>query len=116
MAKAIICGSRACCDRASVWLALDMYRKELDLTEIAEGGAKGVDRLARKWAQGAGISCRTFEADWEHGGKAAGPARNARMLDEFAADYVIAFPGGFGTADMVRRARVAGIEVVCVDH
>lgn len=26
-------------------------------------------------------------------------------------DLVIAFPGGRGTADMVRRARAAGIEV-----
>ena len=43
--------------------------------------------------------------------RGAGPVRNARMLVE-KPDLVIAFPGGPGTADMVRRARAAGVEVV----
>ena len=30
-------------------------------------------------------------------------------------DLVVAFPGGPGTADMVRRARAAGIKVLEVD-
>ena len=34
------------------------------------------------------------------------------MLDEGKPDLVIAFPGGKGTADMARRAREAGIEVI----
>jgi hypothetical protein len=33
------------------------------------------------------------------------------MLDENPVDLVIAFPGGAGTADMIRRAEAAGIEV-----
>lgn len=32
------------------------------------------------------------------------------MLDEGKPDLVIAFPGGRGTADMVNRAKVSGIE------
>lgn len=41
----------------------------------------------------------------------AGPDRNQRMIDEGRPDLVVAFPGGRGTADMIRRATEAGIEV-----
>lgn len=43
---------------------------------------------------------------------AAGPIRNQQMLDDGKPDLVVAFPGGKGTADMVRRARVAGIPTI----
>jgi hypothetical protein len=38
--------------------------------------------------------------------------RNQAMLDYGKPDLVVAFPGGKGTADMVRRARVAGVKVL----
>jgi predicted Rossmann-fold nucleotide-binding protein len=41
--------------------------------------------------------------------------RNQRMIDEGKPDLVVAFPGGSGTADMVRRAKRASIEVMEVD-
>jgi hypothetical protein len=50
-------------------------------------------------------------ADWKAHGRAAGPIRNQRMIDEHRPELVVAAPGGRGTADMVRRARAAGIEV-----
>jgi hypothetical protein len=34
------------------------------------------------------------------------------MLNEGKPDLVVAFPGGRGTADMVKRARAAGIELI----
>jgi hypothetical protein len=34
------------------------------------------------------------------------------MIDEGKPELVIAFPGGSGTADMVRRARAANIPVI----
>jgi hypothetical protein len=58
------------------------------------------------------IPCSVYMADWDGLGRKAGPIRNQRMLDEGKPDLVIAFPGGRGTADMVRRAREAGVEVV----
>ena len=33
------------------------------------------------------------------------------MIDEHKPDLVLAFPGGRGTADMIKRAIAAGIEV-----
>jgi hypothetical protein len=53
-------------------------------------------------------------ADWNTHGRAAGPIRNQRMLDEVKPELVVAFPGGRGTADMVRRAREAGVNVYLV--
>lgn len=37
------------------------------------------------------------------------------MLDE-QPELVVAFPGGKGTADMVRKAKQAGLEVVMVSN
>ena len=34
------------------------------------------------------------------------------MLDMFDIDFVLAFPGGAGTADMKRQALDAGIDVI----
>lgn len=36
------------------------------------------------------------------------------MLTDGQPDLVVAFPGGRGTADMVRRARAAGVETVAL--
>lgn len=79
---------------------------------IIQGGAIGADFLARVWAVDRRVSYEEYPADWKKYGKAAGPIRNQQMLDEGKPDLVVAFPGGFGTADMVRRARKAGVEVI----
>jgi hypothetical protein len=80
-------------------------------TLIIHGCANGADEWADYWADVNNVPHRAFPADWNKHGKAAGPIRNQRMLDEGKPDMVIAFPGGRGTADMVRRARTAGVEV-----
>ena len=51
-----------------------------DIT-IVEGGAKGVDRMARDYAITKGYYLKEFPADWEKNGKAAGPIRNSEMVD-----------------------------------
>lgn len=48
-------------------------------------------------------------------GKAAGPIRNQHMIDTAKPDLVVSFPGGAGTADMVRRAKAAGVRVIEVE-
>lgn len=78
---------------------------------IIQGGASGADRLARLWAEANGRDCETYHADWQQYGGAAGPRRNQRMLDEGRPNVVLAFPGGRGTEDMVRRARRARVPV-----
>lgn len=68
--------------------------------------------MAAQWAQRRGIASTAYEADWAHEGRAAGPIRNMRMLDEGIPDLVVAFPGGRGTANMVRQAKERGFEVL----
>lgn len=85
----------------------------LDITEIIHGGAQGADALAGRWARAHAIKETRIEADWLKYGRAAGPIRNAQML-ELKPDLVVALRGGKGTADMVKRAQVAGIEVKAV--
>ncbi|WP_245576775.1 SLOG family protein [Kaistia adipata] len=82
-----------------------------EVSEVISGMATGADTLAAEWAERFGFPLRKFPADWKAHGRAAGPIRNQRMIDEGRPDLVIAFPGGRGTADMVRRAKAAGIEV-----
>ncbi len=102
-------GGRHFNDEAAVLDALDRLHAGCPITLIIQGGAPGADRLARKWAMVRGVDIRTFSADWDKLGAAAGPVRNQKMLVEGRPDLVVAFPGGKGTADMVRRSERAGI-------
>lgn len=115
MVKVLICGGRDYGD----WRAFrrEMLHFERDygpFDTVIHGGAKGADWLAHLWAE-MPIGARKeiiFVADWDAYGLAAGPIRNQRMIDEGVPDLVIAFPGGRGTADMIRRSRKDGIRVV----
>ena len=51
-------------------------------------------------------------AKWKLHGKAAGPIRNQLMLVEHKPDMVLAFPGGKGTANMIKIARWNGVPIV----
>lgn len=91
----------------------EIHQSRGGITVLIEGGASGVDWRAREWAQRRGVEVETHFADWANGGRRAGPVRNQQMVDA-GAELVVAFPGGRGTADCVRRARRAGLEVVQV--
>lgn len=86
------------------------------ITRVIHGGAAGADHFADGWAAVQKVPTTIFEARWDKDGRAAGPIRNQRMLDEGKPDLVLAAPGGNGTADMVRRAKAAGVRVVTVDE
>jgi hypothetical protein len=89
--------------------------RRYDHVTVIEGGARGADALAASWVRNPGwegtVEHEQYPAEWSLHGKAAGPIRNQEMLDVGKPDVVYAFPGGRGTADMVRRANKAGIEV-----
>lgn len=105
--RVLFCGGRDFKDGKAVADAFDAVSPTLVIT----GGALGADRLADKNAEARGIARIIFPANWNGDGLAAGPIRNQRMLDEGRPDLVVAFPGGRGTADMVRRANRARIPV-----
>ena len=79
---------------------------------IVEGGAQGADKLAAQWGDRMAIPVAELRADWKAYGKGAGSIRNQKMLDEQKPTTVVAVPGGNGTADMVKRARKAQLDVI----
>jgi predicted polyphosphate/ATP-dependent NAD kinase len=82
---------------------------------LVHGGARGADSLSGLWATTRQVSdVRVYEADWKTHGKRAGPIRNIKMLDEEKPHVVIAFPGGAGTANMIKLAKDKGIPVLHV--
>lgn len=110
--RVLVCGGRDFEDETAVNNFLFRLDDERNITSIIHGGANGADSLAGETAVRLRVPCQVFRANWKRDGKAAGPIRNQRMLDEGKPDLVVAFPGGRGTADMIRRARAAGVEVM----
>lgn len=108
MKRVIVCGGRDYQDREAVFAALDRIRPDL----VIQGGATGADRLAFDWCMARTVECYNMPANWKEHGKAAGPIRNQRMIDEFRPSMLIHFPGGRGTADMISRATKAGLEII----
>lgn len=79
---------------------------------IVHGDALGADKLAGNWANTFNVPCFKIPAEWDlWGTSAAGPIRNAQMLDWVPVDRVIAFTGGSGTASMAALAKARGIPV-----
>jgi len=104
----LVCGSRRWADIDAIFSAMDEAKPAC----VIHGGAPGADRIAGEWAKARGVPCEVFPADWAIGA-AAGPIRNTRMLKEGRPDLVLAFalPKSRGTADLVAKARRAGVQV-----
>lgn len=111
--RVIVCGGRDYNDGDHIWNTLTRMDAERSISCVIHGAAKGADTHAMLWAQMMPECVHApFQADWFTYGKTAGPRRNQRMMEEGKPDLVIAFPGGRGTADMVSRAKKAGVEVM----
>ncbi len=85
---------------------------------LLHGGARGADAAIGRAANQLGWSSAVMPAQWERHGRAAGPIRNRELLEQaiaravahsspgsIASVLVVAFPGGAGTASLVREAR-----------
>lgn len=122
--RVLVCGSRTFTDERIIRLALFGAVAEahalLGDLDVIHGGAQGADALAHQVAVNDLLDVEEYPADWDTHGKAAGPIRNQQMLDEGKPDLVLAFVDkplaeSRGTADMVRRARAAGVPTYVVE-
>lgn len=143
-AVVLVCGSRDWTDGAMIHDFLDnattmavAYGR--NRVVVVDGGGRGADLAARGWepkplvatfaAAGETVTVgkAKFKADWKTHGNAAGPIRNAEMLDyivearDLGATVEVAafkdeFGGRGGTEDMVGRCRRAGIPVAVHSH
>lgn len=102
--RVLVCGGRKFTDKPLLYRTLDTLARLHGILYVIEGGARGADSLARTWRHENLQPGATFHADWKHYPQAAGPMRNRKMLVDGQPDLVLAFPGGAGTADMVRQA------------
>lgn len=112
--KVLVCGGRDFTHYEDVGRVLDRLNADRPIRMVIHGNARGADSCASVWAirqRRKGVFNVPVPAQWSKFGKAAGPKRNQKMLG-MKPDLVIAFPGGRGTADMVRRATAAGVEVI----
>lgn len=115
--RVCVTGGRDYPNQYRVYEVLSQVHTERNIACLMEGGARGADMFARAWAKSVGLKPLTFDAEWEkykrpRGRNPAGQIRNQRMLDEGKPDLVIAFPGGNGTAGMVKIAKKAGLDVM----
>ena len=85
---------------------------------LLHGGARGADAAIGRAALQLGWSSAVMPAQWQLHGRAAGPIRNRELLQQaiakavahtspgsLASVLVVAFPGGPGTASLVKEAR-----------
>lgn len=114
--RVLVCGGRDYGDAAVLGRFLDALHHERAFSTLIEGGARGADRLARRWAQSRGVQVVTYPAQWDAFGKRAGFLRNRQMLEEGRPDMVVAFPGGRGTLSMVMLAVEASVPVAAPDQ
>lgn len=127
--RVLVCGGRDFSDVARASMVLNHYWNECNGFEVLiHGAAPGADTLAAEWAKMVGVETLAFPAQWTDlttqpcvtrrradgtpYNVLAGSIRNTRMLREGKPTLVIAFPGGNGTADMVRKSHMAKVPVL----
>ena len=110
--RVLVCGGRNYDDYECMATCLSaMQITRSPFTVLIHGNAKGADTLADTYARRHNVPVMAFDADWKLYGRSAGPRRNKRMLTEGKPDLVMAFPGKNGTANMIKLAKEAGVEV-----
>ncbi len=127
--RVLICGDRNWTDVALVEKVILELKDKIKYIVHGDNGeldpitgmvVRGADKMAgwvcRKW----GIKCYAVPAEWERYGRAAGPLRNQKMLNEYYPQVVIAFHDDItkstGTKDMYQRAFAANIEAIIINH
>ena len=112
--RVLVCGGRDFHDVGLMISVLDRLHTEKSFAVLIHGNARGADRIADDWAWRRGVPREPYglpEGEWDELGKKAGPLRNQRLLEEGKPDLVVAFLGGGGTKDIVRRAVKAGVAI-----
>ena len=107
--RVLVTGGRDFTDAVVIKEALMDIEQRPDL--IIHGDAAGADRVAGQVAAKLGLEVWKFPANWARYGKSAGPRRNYQMIQEGRPTHVLAFPGGAGTANMVKQASKAGLPI-----
>jgi hypothetical protein len=112
--RVLVTGSRHWSDRPFLWSVLDVAAAVSGLVVIHGKNPRGADAMAQDWCDVRGVPFEAYPADWALLGKAAGNARNQRMVDLGASVcYAFFWHGAVnaGTSDCMARAKAADIPV-----
>lgn len=110
--RVAVTGGRTYSDRKNIFRVLDLIHEKTPVELLVHGACDGADMVAQEWAMGRGVEVKAYRADWEKHGRAAGPIRNQRMLEEARPQILVVFPGARGTLDCATRARHLKIRIV----
>jgi hypothetical protein len=112
--RVLVFGNLDWYDFTSVFCKLrTLLRDHPDLVVI-EGGARGADTAGKLAAFDLECPIETYRAEWSKYGRAAGPIRNQRVVDEGQPDLALACYRSVpdrGTADMLRRLEETNVPV-----
>lgn len=110
--RVLVTGGRDYADADRISAFLEAIHSSRGVSLLIHGGSRGADALADAWARAHGVPVQSCPADWKAHGRSAGPIRNAAMFADHQPTLVVAFPGDRGTADIVKKARAAGVRVI----
>jgi len=105
------------------WNKVKIIEDELSLVNslhkeilLIEGSSKGADLIAKNYAIRNNWKVKSYPAEWNKYGKAAGPIRNKQMLD-CKPDLILAFPTkeSVGTKGVIRMAREKGLNLKVIE-
>ncbi len=113
MSKVIVAGGRDFKPEMMDHIELAYQLGLWDADEVVCGMAKGADLFGKKIAEDLWIPVKEFPANWKNNGRAAGVIRNEEMAEY--ADVLLVFPGGRGTANMIKLAKEKGLVVVHIE-
>lgn len=110
--KVLVCGGRKYSNMSRIFCTLNAIHAIRPILEVIEGGATGADSIAGNWAKMYGEKLTVVLPDYrKHDPKVAPLIRNSQMA-ELNPDLLIAFPGGSGTADMIKKAKARHIPIL----
>lgn len=109
-----VTGGREYSNKKRVFSKLSKYHEQFHFTHLLHGDSDGLDRLAGEWgSRKKGVQVLKAPAHWDRDGRAAGPIRNS-MMAMLPIDVLLVFPGGTGTADMMKKAKAKGIRCIVI--
>lgn len=106
--KLVVAGSRNFENYDFVREHLKKFIEENEVSEIVQGGCRGVDSLAVRFATEFRINVIVFEADWNANGRAAGPIRNSKLAEYGDCFCIFWDMVSRGTKDMLKKATKTG--------
>lgn len=100
--KVLVCGGREYVDGPRVRDVLSAFHAAQPIAWLGWCGEASARHMALNWAKESRVRAQV------------GPIRDVDDLARCGPDVLVAFPGGKGTAGMVKMARDAGVEVLVI--